>query len=191
MLCVCGYNFSILKGDGKEVRETDGIYIPIRNDFKKVYRINNNICAGFTGDSHAVKFIVSNLYRLNKCSVEECKKEILSIAKALPLNGFGLNFIVTGIENHVCKTYTFKSKDNFKEDLSVLSEPGIIMTCFAPPIDIDTVKTQNIINKHINSKTELINSVEQIRNYMDECILEISKISKTVNDIIYGEEIYG
>lgn len=191
ILCVCGNNFSILKSDGKEVRKTGNKYIPVKNDFKKVFRINNSICAGFSGTSKAVKYIVSNLYKLEKCSIIECKNEILCMAKTLPLNEFGLNFIITGIENSVCKTYTFKSINNFKEDVSILNEPGVIMTCYAPPIDVDSIIIKNIVNKHIDSQISFIQSLKQIKDYMNKCIVEVSTISETVNDNIYGEEIHG
>lgn len=192
ILCVCSNNFSILKSDGKEVRKSGNEYIPIKDNFKKVFRINHNICAGFSGTSKAVKYIVSNLYKLEKCSVTECKNEILSMAKSLQLNEFGLNFIVTSVENSSSKTYIFKSSDNFKEeDPDIIKDPGLIMTCFAPPIDVDTAIIQNIIDRHINSKIESVESLKQIKDYMNECIVEVSKISKTVNDNIYGEEIHG
>lgn len=189
ILSVCGENYSIMLGDRQETIKSGNLYIPIRHDFKKVYSINENVCIGFAGDSKIVKNFVSEIHIYKNSSIYEIKDNILMKVKSLSFNEFGLKYIISGKENKRFITYYYDNKDNFKEnEFNTLKHNVAIV--YAPPIDVDKETIEKIVTRYIYDNMSKIKTTDELLSCMAQCIVAVSKISKTVDDNILGEKIF-
>lgn len=189
VLSVCGKNYSIMLGDGQETIKNGNLYIPIRHDFKKVYSINTNVCIGFVGDSEIVKTIIPELHIYKNYSISEIKDSILMKVKSLSFNEFGLKYIISGKEDKIFITYYYNNKDNFIEnEFNTLNHNVAIV--YAPPIDVAKETIEKIVTSHIYNNISKIKTTDELLSCMAQCIIAVSKVSKTVNDNILGEKIF-
>ncbi len=61
---------------------------------------------------------------------------------------------------------------------------------YASPIDVDEKIIENIVQQTIYDNMSKIKTTDELLRCMCRCIIEVSKISDTVNDYINGEKIF-
>lgn len=109
--------------------------------------------------------------------------------KSLSFNEFGLKYIISGKENKRFITYYYDNKDNFKEnEFNTLKHNVAIV--YAPPIDVDKETIEKIVTRYIYDNMSKIKTTDELLSCMAQCIVAVSKISKTVDDNILGEKIF-
>lgn len=188
ILSVCGNNYSIMLGDGQETIKNGELYIPVKKDYKKVFSINDNVCIGFTGDTAIVKQIVSELNNYKNSTIRQIKNNILEKVKTKSLNDFGLKYIISGKDDGNFITYYYSNKDNFCEHKF---EPcNQVAVVYASPVDVNEKIIENIVKNYVYDNMPMIRTTDQLLSCMCQCIIEVSKVSNTVNDYISGEKIF-
>uniref|UniRef100_N1ZZN4 Uncharacterized protein n=1 Tax=Eubacterium plexicaudatum ASF492 TaxID=1235802 RepID=N1ZZN4_9FIRM len=188
ILSVCGNNYSIMLGDGQETIKNGELYIPVKKDYKKVLSINDNVCIGFAGDTAIVKQIVSELNNYKNSTIRQIKDSILEKVKTKSLNDFGLKYIISGKDDGNFITYYYSNKDNFCEHKFEPCNQAAVV--YASPVDVNEKIIENIVKNYVYDNIPRIRTTEQLLGCMCQCIIEVSKVSNTVNDYISGEKIF-
>ena len=84
VICVCGYDFSMMMADGRLVEYPNSNVI-VNEKVMKIIKINNNVMVGFTGDPLPAEFAINDLmkYDVQNCYVPEVQKILIEKLKHL------------------------------------------------------------------------------------------------------------
>lgn len=182
IISVCGVNFSLTLGDGRMTNLSTGEVA--YEKIQKIYKINNNVCIGFTGDPIAAGIALKELdsYSLNTMTLERIKRVFIGKLKEIPLNPLGIKVIITGRnKSNKFVTYSIDSKNNFEEESYVnIPDAGFVVVYSGSNSSV----IELIVNKNIYS-TSPWKSIDDLRQHMTHCIREVALIDPTVNNEIY------
>lgn len=188
---VCGSNFTLMVSDNRLVRydENNNIQI-VSEEFKKIFRINENVLVGITGDAVQCQNVLITLQKsdpskLNLIQVKEIITNTLKAAKN-EINMLGVKIIVSGRQpNGNFMTYVIDSKNDFK-DISYNPKGNYNCLVYSlPKKQNPTDNYGNIIESAI--KNGNYSSTKDLVVAIGHAIYEISKLNIGVNDTISYE----
>ena len=135
-----------------------------------------------------VKQIVSELNNYKNSTIRQIKDSILEKVKTKSLNDFGLKYIISGKDDGNFITYYYGNKDNFCEHkFEPCNQAAVVYTS---PVDVNEKIIENIVKNYVYDNLPGIRTTDQLLGCMCQCIIEVSKVSNTVNDYISGEKIF-
>ena len=184
-------NFIIFMSDGRVTRNKTIFEVEIlQENFKKLFRVNSNICIAFAGSKEPCEETLKVLddYNLNSITLDETfeiilkkSKEVYSryINQGIPIKIF---MAIGGKQQGEIKFRTFSSPENFKI-LEFSPKKDDLSYAFLSPESIDNSYFINQIQK--NAPCTLNN----LRRAMGLCINDVSAFCKSVNALKFEEII--
>lgn len=182
VLSVRGGNFAIMMSDGRVSKSGDKRVAG--EEFQKVFRLNDRVCLGITGDPVAVYYALNELhtYELERITMERMKRILVNAVKEVPVNRSGVQLILSG--SNKSNRYVTYSVDTKREPEEILFDskdcPGFSVVYTGS----DLPQIQQIVDRHIPGG-KVWESLGEIRDHMEACIKEIAIVDETVNDTVY------
>lgn len=182
VLSVRGGNFAIMMSDGRVSKSGDKRVAG--EEFQKVFRLNDRVCLGITGDPVAVYYALNELhtYELERITMERMKRILVNAVKEVPVNRSGVQLILSG--SNKSNRYVTYSVDTKREPEEILFDskdcPGFSVVYTGS----DLPQIQQIVDRHIPGG-KVWESLGEIRDHMEACIKEIATVDETVNDTVY------
>lgn len=182
VLSVRGGNFAIMMSDGRVNKAGDKRVAG--EDFQKVFRLNDHVCLGITGDPVAVYYALNELhtYHVETMSMERMKRVLLQAVREIPVNRLGVQIILSGRgKSGRYVTYCIDTKRDPEEilyDSQDCSGFGIVYS------GSDLPEIQQIVDRYIPGG-KVWESLGEIRDHMEACIREIARIDDSVNHTVY------
>lgn len=182
VLSVCGGNFTVMMSDGRVSKAGDRRVAG--EDYQKVFRLNEKVCLGMTGDPVAIYYTLNELQdcSLETMTMERIKRILINTLKGIPVNMLGVQIILSG-SNKSGKfvTYFADSRKNFEETMHESSpDGGYIVTYSGSGLP----EAGEIVDKHLPSD-KVWESVGEIRGHMKACIEEVAGLDASVNSSVY------
>ena len=191
VLVTCMENFVSMMCDGRLVKfkSDDKSDIEIVDEhIKKIGKINKNVCIGFGGDALASDRALKELnnYQVENLTLERIARIITNKAKEKFEFLLGVKIIIVG-RNRMGKfaVHLIDSNNNFASEIYVPTGNEVLIKGAFPSNSDDIVQ---ILDRHLYS-TMPWKSIEHLKENMRKCIIDVSKIDKTVNKVIYEEFI--
>lgn len=182
VLSVRGGNFAIMMSDGRVSKSGDKRVAG--EEFQKVFRLNDRVCLGITGDPVAVYYALNELhtYELERITMERMKRILVNAVKEVPVNRSGVQLILSG--SNKSNRYVTYSVDTKREPEEILFDskdcPGFSVVYTGSELP----QIQQIVDRHIPGG-KVWESLGEIRDHMEACIKEIATVDETVNDTVY------
>lgn len=182
VLSVRGGNFAIMMSDGRVSKSGDKRVAG--EEFQKVFRLNDRVCLGITGDPVAVYYALNELhtYELERITMERMKRILVNAVKEVPVNRSGVQLILSG--SNKSNRYVTYSVDTKRKPEEILFDskdcPGFSVVYTGS----DLPQIQQIVDRHIPGG-KVWESLGEIRDHMEACIKEIATVDETVNDTVY------
>lgn len=192
VICMTGSNYTVMMSDGLEVVMdiTTNEIQEYKQDYKKIMKINEDVCIGLMGDAIVAKAVFEKCKEYGNYNLNKIKKELLPYIKQINNSPLGLNIIISGRENGVYETYQFISFENYKEKAYI--PQGNFMACvYGKPSDVMVDVLNQIVKFNIYDNIHNIKSVDDLILHMGNCIYDVSKKSKTVNNVVFIEGVMG
>ena len=190
---VCGPNFSLMVSDNRLVKydENNNIQI-VSEDFKKIFRINENVLVGITGDAVQCQNVMITLQKSNpsKLNLIQTKEIITNTLKSKKseINKLGVKIIVSGKQsNGSFITYVVDSKNDFKDIVYRPKENYNCLIYSVPKKQNPTDDYESIIDFAI--KNQKCSSINDLVIAIGRAIYDISKLNIGVNGTISYEVI--
>lgn len=190
---VCGSNFSLMVSDNRLVKydENNNIQI-VSEDFKKIFRINENVLVGITGDAVQCQNVMITLQKSNpsKLNLIQTKEIITNTLKSKKseINKLGVKIIVSGKQsNGSFITYVVDSKNDFKDIVYRPKENYNCLIYSVPKKQNPTDNYESIIDFAI--KNQKCSSINDLVIAIGRAIYDISKLNIGVNGTISYEVI--
>lgn len=190
---VCGSNFSLMVSDNRLVKydENNDIQI-VSEDFKKIFRINENVLVGITGDAVQCQNVMITLQKSNpsKLNLIQTKEIITNTLKSKKseINKLGVKIIVSGKQsNGSFITYVVDSKNDFKDIVYRPKENYNCLIYSVPKKQNPTDDYESIIDFAI--KNQKCSSINDLVIAIGRAIYDISKLNIGVNGTISYEVI--
>lgn len=190
---VCGSNFSLMVSDNRLVKydENNNIQI-VSEDFKKIFRINENVLVGITGDAVQCQNVMITLQKSNpsKLNLIQTKEIITNTLKSKKseINKLGVKIIVSGKQsNGSFITYVVDSKNDFKDIVYRPKENYNCLIYSVPKKQNPTDDYESIIDFAI--KNQKCSSINDLVIAIGRAIYDISKLNIGVNGTISYEVI--
>lgn len=181
-------NRAILMADTRRSREADGQVQILDEHTQKIFRLENNLAIGFTGNASLTNMILDEYWKnFTKVQYADELAPVLQ-EKALKMvkeNGADVQFVLSG-----------KCSDGLTGSLGILAKTGY---------KLESIRTKElrdirfaILNNHADSLTEslsvLLNSFPvldeaTIRKCMEQTVIIASKLDKTVNTNVQTIEL--
>ena len=182
VLSVRGGNFAIMMSVGRVNKSGDKRVAG--EEFQKVFKLNDQICLGITGDPVAVYYALNELhtYELERMTMERMKRILVNAVKEIPVNRQGVQIILSG--SNKSNRYVTYSVDTKRDPEEILFDSkdcpgfGVVYT------GSDLPEIQQIVDKHIPGG-KVWESLGEIRDHMEACIKEIATVDDSVNDTVY------
>lgn len=182
VLSVRGGNFAIMMSDGRVNKSGDKRVAG--EEFQKVFKLNEKVCLGITGDPVAVYYALNELhtYNLETTTMERMKRVLVNAVKEVPVNRLGVQIILSGSnKSNRYVTYCIDTKRDPEEILyDSIDCPGFSIVYSGSELP----QIQQIVDKHIPGG-KVWESLGEIRDHMAACIKEIATIDDSVNDTVY------
>ena len=182
VISVRGGNFAIMMSDGRVNKSGDKRVAG--EEFQKVFKLNEKVCLGITGDPVAVYYALHELKAsdLSRMTLERMKRILMNAVREVPVNRQGIQIILSG-SNKVNRYVTY-SIDTRRDPEEILYDskdcPGfnIVYTGSELP------QIQEIVDKHIPGG-KVWENLGEIRDHMAACIKEIAAVDDSVNGNVY------
>ncbi len=175
--------------DGRVSNKIFGTTIVIKENCKKLLRINDNVCVGFTGGVDACLCTLKALEPYNMASLGLHKTVSILYEKAKTVhdeNHFlnnAISMVVGGKTNKSMEFHVFGSKYGFKKTIHQPKGDNLeYLMLYSDRVESDTFL------KHLQANIPL-NSIEKHEKAMKDCIDEVAKSDDTVNAVKFKEVI--
>lgn len=177
VICVCGYDFSIMMADGRLVEYPNKNKI-VAEKVIKVRQINKNVMVGFAGDPLPAENAVDELLGDNHQNlyVTEARELLVQKLETYTLNSLGVKMILSGKDsNGNFLIDIIDSKQNYKSTQFYPSLGGI--ACSYAGNNPELCKT--IVHDNLENKSFL--NLCELETAMKSCIKEVAEHDNTVN----------
>lgn len=186
-------DFIIFMSDGKVTRPENGAIKSLDENYKKLRRINNNICIGYTGGQDICENVLTSLDSYDKKKLDLTKtvdilhkfsKEIYSKNK---YQNNTITMVIGGKSaDGTIEFYTFGSYYDFQLNSYKPQDKKMLYRILCS----DEVKGLNIFEKHLNLHlNESLKPIKECQDAMSDCVDEIASDDETVNNTKFTEII--
>jgi len=160
----------------------------LQEDFKKLLKVNANICIGFAGAKEQCEEVLKclNNYTLNNLNldnvIEIINNEAKSVYSKYMILGIQIKILMAigGIQDGVIKFKTFSSVNGFKIEKYIPKGDEISYAMLSP----DGVDIKNLVNQiYANAPC----TSDSLKKAMGGCIDNVSQFNNTVNNVKFTE----
>lgn len=184
-------DFIVFVSDGRVTRNKTITEVEVlQENFKKLIRLNSNLCIGFAGSKEPCEQVLKTLenYNLNNITIDNAFEVLYEKAKLVHSkyisSGVKINILMAigGMQNREIRFKTFSSIDNF-EVLRFCPKGDELNYAMLSPADVNISYLINEIKNNIPCTDD------NLKRAMSECINKVSSFDKTVNNNIFVEII--
>lgn len=190
-------DFIVFMSDGRVQGEIGGIKNILREDYKKISRLNEKICIGYTGSRELCEKSLKAIYNpynpnafnpLGNLDIGSISNTLCAEAKHIfsesNYPNKKITFVVGGVmADKNIGFYTFGSEYNFQVEKYIPINGDIKYAS----LHSDNAKG-NELEHHLLANTPL--NEDKIKKAMSDCIDEIADLDSSVNKIKFTEVIY-
>lgn len=178
--------FVVMSSDSRaEMIDSDGTTI-YRENFKKIFRVNDNTVIGFTGNSPISVLNSNGLLDIEDINPKEyCEILFDMLGGGEIVSSKSFNVLILGKYSTVAGFGgSFHTDDGTLQNSIIINDEKNIWTPILPPPTIDYKEIQQyyrsiIVNEFINSKEEEL--IEKIKKINEELIRKVAEIDSSVN----------
>ena len=191
VLIVAMEDFVIFMSDGRvtQNRTSKGVEI-LKEDFKKLVKLNTNVCIGFAGSKGPCEEVLKTLSDYNRDSMnidtvfEVLYEKARSVYSKYLISGIQIKLlmVIGGEQCGEFKFKTFSSNDNF-EVLNYNPQGTDLNYAMLSPDNVDISSLINQIYKNAPV------TIENLQKAMGECIDNVSQFNNTINNVKFSEII--
>lgn len=184
---VRGGNFAMMVSDGRVEKLGDDRIAG--ENYSKVFQLNEKVCLGIIGDPFAIYCAMNELqtYDLKKVTMERIKRILINTLKDVPISWLGVKFVLSGCnKSGKYVTYCVDSKQDFAEEMQEASGTGF----YVVHAGSEAEGVQELVDQHIHGTVPWEN-LGVLKEHMKDCVKEVAKLDKTVNDKTYDVMVVG
>ena len=190
VIAVCGINYTLIAGDSRVVSYENGQLSGVVSEtYKKVHRINDSLCVGFTGDYRGACHMSQALSELDAglLDMAQLAEALYTQASSFELGDLPLNILIAGKEsNGVFAIIEMMSDEDFSPTIYAGYEGYHQVRC-ALPVNDDPIILEQI--KQRVDRLATARTLDDMKSKVVNLIKNIASKNETVNKNIVVEII--
>lgn len=191
VVAMCRSNYALMAGDSRLVEYKNGKVVRIISEnTKKVFKLNDYVMLGITGDYLGYEYITKNIVQRDNIHLDipQITQDVYDCASSFKLECLPLNILIAGKgKNGGFIIAEMKSEDEYKPIAYFVPNHQSHQVRIALP-EIDDMGVLQQIDKRVE-RLKLSTTIDEMQTRIENLIKNIANKNETVNKIVHCERI--